>query len=88
MTTVQTARRPFHESIIQAIHWASSEELRYCVARIIKMTKIPKGHDEIIEAWNQRRRELNWSDNEDLGVPADLLEQKREAAEKEQTSST
>ncbi|MFH1112004.1 MAG: hypothetical protein V1712_02950 [Patescibacteria group bacterium] len=80
----KTKRRPFHETIIDAIRNASSlksNDPLMCLAKLIKETEIPKGHDEIIAAWNQRLPEL-WS-GEDFGVPADLLEQKQEAAEKE-----
>ena len=84
-TTEQVAKRPFHETIVEAIHRAYSIELR-CLAMLIKETKIPKGHEEIIAAWNQRRQEMAWG-NVDLGVPADLLEQKEEAAEKERAKA-
>ncbi|MFA6273510.1 MAG: hypothetical protein WC673_03440 [Candidatus Paceibacterota bacterium] len=80
-TTEKTTKRPFHETIIDAIHSASSNDLR-CLATLIKATKIPKNHDEIIAAWKQQREDVGW-DNEELGVSADLLEQKQEAAEKE-----
>ncbi|MEK7163298.1 MAG: hypothetical protein AAB775_01120 [Patescibacteria group bacterium] len=45
------------------------------------MTNIPKGHDEIITAWNRRRRDMLWG-TEDLGVPAYLHAQKLVAMEK------
>ena len=77
-TTEKAAKRSFHETIIEAIRRASTSDLE-CLAALIKATKIPKGHDEIIAAWNQRRQEMAWGDV-DLGVPADLFEQKQEAA--------
>lgn len=80
-TTKRAVRRPFHETIVEAIHRASSGDELQCLAMLIKETKVPKGHEEIIVAWNQRRQEMAWG-NADLGVPADLLEQKQEAAEK------
>lgn len=87
MTTVaQIVRRPFHESIVETIVEAGNNgsgcEVWLCLARLIRTTKIPKGHDEIIAAW--RNKNLD----DDLGVTASLLEQKKEAAEKEQTAST
>lgn len=81
----RVAKRPFHETIVDAIRGASSEELEF-LATLIKATDIPKGHDEIIAAWDQRRKGMCWGD-EDLGVPADLLEQKQEAAEKERAKA-
>ena len=71
----QVVWRPFHETIIEAISRASSAEL-VALATLIKITKLPKGHDEIITAWNDRRKKMLWGDT-DLGVPANLLEQKQ-----------
>lgn len=72
--------RPFHETIVEAIRRASSAELE-CLATLIKGTEVSKGCDEIIVAWNERRKEMCWGD-EDLGVPAILLEQKNFEREK------
>lgn len=80
MDTTKT-RRPFHETIVDAIFRANSGDLQ-CLATIIKATTIPNGHEEIIKAWNWRRAMMGWGDLS-LGVPADLLEQKKEAEEKE-----
>ena len=71
-------RRPFHETIVDAIRFTSAKELEL-LADLIKGTKIPKNHDQIIAAWKNRCLELGWG-NSDLGVPADLLEQKEIAA--------
>jgi len=81
----QTAkqRRPFHESIVDAIRRASYNDMR-CLGRLISETKIPKGHDEILAAWNQRLHTLHWIPrwihwfNNDLDVPSELLSQKNE----------
>ncbi|MBI2482262.1 MAG: hypothetical protein HYV76_01730 [Candidatus Vogelbacteria bacterium] len=78
--TEQVATRPFHETILEAIRQASSTELK-CLATLIKATKVPKGHDEIVAVWNERRKAMCW-DDEDLGVPANLLEQKQANAKK------
>ena len=75
-------RRPFHETIIEAIRHASSNEM-VCLAELIKATKIPKGHEEIIVAWMQRLQEIGYP-NFNLDVTADLLEQKQEAEKKEE----
>lgn len=72
--------RPFHESLVDTILRASSAELEL-LATLIKSTKIPRNHDKIIAAWNQRRKELRWG-NVDLGVPASLHEQQEAAAKK------
>lgn len=78
-------RRPFHEVVVEVIAVASNAELE-CLAGIIKATKIPKGHDDIIAAWNTRREEMCWG-NVDLGVPADLNLQKQEIAEAQKTKN-
>ncbi len=75
MATAQVAKRPFHESIVDAIRHASGSELK-CLATLIKSTKVPKGHDEIIEAWNERKLD------DDMCVPADLLAQQQHEGEK------
>lgn len=72
--------RPFHETVVDYINQASSAEMDG-VALLIKMTKIPAGHDKIIVAWDKRRKEMCWG-TEDLGVPAYLHAQKHAAMEK------
>lgn len=81
--TEQEARRwrPFHETIIDSICEAFISDLNL-LARLIKRTKIPKGHDEIIAAWVQRLKILNW--NHDYGVQSVLLEQKEEVEKSEE----
>ncbi|MEK7536945.1 MAG: hypothetical protein AAB584_00660 [Patescibacteria group bacterium] len=82
--TEQTAkqRRPFHESIVDAIRRASYSDMR-CLGKLIQETKIPKGHDAIIAAWNDRNEELSREMREAGDVYGDLFEQKQEAEEKE-----
>lgn len=80
VTREPMSTRPFHETIVKAIRQASSVELE-CLATLIKATSIPEGHQEIIAAWNQRRKEMCWG-TEDLDVPAHLLEQQRSSAAK------
>ena len=55
---------------MEAINQASSAEMDG-LAVLIKTTKILKGHDKIITAWNERRKVMLWG-TEDLGVPANL----------------
>src|SRR3989344_9326613 len=47
-TTEQTATRPFHETIVWAIMRCASTPEILRLFRLIRETKIPKGHDEII----------------------------------------
>lgn len=81
------SRKPFHESIIDAIQYAGSydgvrRQTEYlCLSRLIKGTRIPKGHDAIIEAWRSRS-DRPYVEGDDV-VILDLLEQKREAEENE-----
>ena len=79
-TTEKVATRPFHETIVEAIRRASDTDL-LCLATLIKATKVPKGHNEIISAWNERRKALCWGD-EDFDVPVSLLEQKQAGVKK------
>lgn len=81
-----TARRPFHETIVDAIRHCSSPSTGEIIRlfRLIEETKIPKGHDEIIAAidsyfnfpgankWSREIREMKES----------ILEQKKAAAQK------
>jgi len=78
--------KPFHESIVEAISMASSRDME-CLATLIKATKIPKGHDNIAAAWNKRRKEMCWG-NEDLGVLKALHNQKVVAERKQRIAVT
>lgn len=83
-TTKQTALRPFHETIVEAICRAQRLMEMECLATLIKATKIPKGHDEIIVAWRGQCTQFGDDDykydTELFGVPAYLLAQKESAA--------
>jgi hypothetical protein len=76
--------KPFHESIVDAIKQAELSFHFQILAQIIKTTKIPKGHDEILAAWERQISEAGL--NNDLDVIASVLEQKqaeeKKAAEK------
>ncbi len=80
MTDEAPKRRPFHETVVEEIYRASSSELEL-LGRLIKATQIPRGHNEIIKAWRHQWQKLGWRDD-NSGVVANLLEQKREAAKK------
>ena len=86
MTEQSAKQRPFHESIVDAINRASYGDMR-CLGMLISETKIPKGHDEILAAWNFRQKELNVFVPIE-GVEAGLLEQKQEAEKKEKEKKT
>ncbi|MFH0928362.1 MAG: hypothetical protein V1821_02705 [bacterium] len=43
-------KRPFHETIIGAINVASTAEQVTQIHYLLRMTKIPKGHEQIIQA--------------------------------------
>ncbi len=75
--TEEQTRRPFHETIVEAISRAPSDDLA-CLAKLIIATKVPKGHDEIITAW--KKRTVFFIDT--FGVSASLLEQKQASAKK------
>jgi len=82
--------RPFHETILEAIRRMSGDtdctESADILAGLIMSTKIPKGHDEIIATWKEHLHLIRYADKNDedenyMGVPASVLEQK-EATEK------
>ncbi len=70
---------PFHEAIIGVIDFASRSDLKL-IARLLKKTYIPKGHDEIIEAWNKRIKEMYQKDV-GLDIPEYLIAKKQEIAD-------
>ena len=45
-------KRPFHETIVMAIQRSRINEI-FCLFDLIKETKVPQGHDEIIAAIDQ-----------------------------------
>lgn len=89
-------RRPFHETIVDAIRETDSDEGFRTLARLIMTTEILKGHDNIIVAWKERFLDIDIVDinDGDINVAAfvDLLEQKKEteagAKVKEQAPGT
>lgn len=83
MQTEQTAGRPFHETVVDAIRNASNSSHIVCLAPLIIATSIPKNHDNIIAAWQERRKELGF-ESDDVGVPFNLLKKKKEAEEEKE----
>lgn len=80
-------RKPFHESVVDAINRADAAQLSF-LGDLIKGTKIPKNHDEIVAAWEKRIQEVGIIKGLSVyrycvaGVKASLFEQKAEAEEK------
>lgn len=65
---------PSHESIVATINAAGSPAFLAEFGEHIKRTKIPKGHDEIVEAWKAKAAEVGL--NDDLGVIESVMAQK------------
>lgn len=53
--------KPFHESIVEAINDAPDVAALNTLGALILGTKIPKNHDAIIEAWEQRAEALRYN---------------------------
>lgn len=83
------SRKPFHESLVDAIRSAVERPREmpemFLLAQLIKDTKIPAGHDEILAAWKQLRQKHTHGEGDPdiFDVIADLAEQKSEAAKRE-----
>jgi hypothetical protein len=73
-------RKPFHESIVDAIHRAKAPTDLAALGQLIHESKIPKGHDEIAAAWIGKSGELGLNDDADVAdsvmsqKPADMAE--------------
>lgn len=79
--TEKVARRPFHETIVDAIQIAEVTEFG-CFQRLIKTTKIPKNHTKIISAIEKRFGSLGLEEYvEELKTV--LLDQKAEVEAEE-----
>lgn len=48
---------PFHESILRVIPEASGAELEL-LAKLLQATTIPRGHGLIVEAWENRCKQM------------------------------
>ncbi len=49
---------PFHETIVEALVTGSDDDF-ICLVMLVMRTKIPKNHDEIIRAIDERAKEMN-----------------------------
>lgn len=67
--------KPFHESIVGAINAAASAAELSTLGHLITTTKIPKGHDDIVETWNLRAGNLGLNDAD--GVADSVMAQKQ-----------
>ncbi len=93
--TPQTGLNPFHESIVGLINDIGKDkeqrpgavfydEFRHrlrAYGRLLLVTKIPKGHDEILVAWQAQCQTCGL--NDDMGVIESLKAQKKTAEEAE-----
>lgn len=68
-------RKPFHESIVDILNGLTDIDDLELVERLLMVTKIPKGHDEIIEALTDATQEAA-HENIKEEVLASILEQK------------
>ena len=87
-TTEEVVVRPFHETIVEAIRRCDLMKWRremFFLFQLIKETKIPKGHDEIIAAIDQSfdfPEAEKWPIEKRL-VKESLLAQKQAASQKD-----
>jgi hypothetical protein len=65
--------KPFHEAIVGVIQGADALDLRV-IGDVIVATKVPKGHDEIIDAWTSRVGHASDSDRVVVSLRAQKLE--------------
>ena len=84
--TVAETWHPFHYTIAEAIRRVSSAEQLVCLGELIKATKIPANHEEIIAVWKRKRSELAFIS--DGGVLTSLLMRQEEARKKEDGNRT
>lgn len=74
---------PFHESVIGAIHQASSREAFTTLAGLIVGTRIPKGHEAIIQAWNDEIFAAGLGSESGLLNVVDVIRAKQKEAERQ-----
>ena len=76
----QSTLKPFHESIVDAIHRMDGIPAAMAISALIKETAIPKGHDAIVDAWREEIEKIPCAGN--YGVPGSVLAQKKAAEAK------
>jgi hypothetical protein len=75
-------RRPFHETIVDAINGLTGMTNIHkatLIGDLIKATKIPKNHEQIAEVWEKLCMPERWWREYGDAVFESILEQKREA---------
>lgn len=76
---ISMQRRPFHQTIIDTIARVPVYNLPI-LAELIRETRIPHGHDQIIEAWQKKTAGLMLDEGGfGFDVVADILAQKQES---------
>lgn len=64
--------RPFYETVVDVIRYATSSQL-VTIGQLLKITRIPKNHQAIIDAWQERTKGMCMNDD---GVTHSLEAQK------------
>jgi|SRR3989338_4594126 len=91
--STKTELKPFHESVVDLINDVGKEKLETTIlssfidplhklrmlGTMLVVTKIPKGHDDIIASWQAQCQRFGL--NNDLGVVESVQAQKRVAEE-------
>lgn len=72
---------PFHEAIIEMINKASGENISF-VLKLLKITAIPKGHDEIVAAIEDKWGALEYWQIPITEVKVHIFAQKQAAEKK------
>ena len=57
-------KKPFHESLVDAIYDAPDRDALTVLAELAKNTAFPEGQEEILEAFTTQGDKLDWSDPE------------------------
>lgn len=77
-------RKPFHESIVDAIGQVRSSDALLVLGELIVKTKVPKDHEAIYQAFREKAEALGVTDSEVFTqVIQSMAEQGEEAKEKE-----
>ncbi len=76
------AQKEYQHILLEIINTSSAEEMAI-LARMIKKTEIPFGHDQIILTWKSRCRLVKLG-NQDFGVPQYVASQKTNFLESRQ----
>ena len=86
-TATQKERRPFHETIVEAIKNSVGNDVPILI-ELLRATKIPRGHDEIIVAVKEQWGHLGYWAQEVADIVANLSKQKEETEQKVSSPSS